>query len=82
MFDCLLLLNQYSRLICFVHAENEYEIRVISFRKTTKRESQIYLMKSKTDWVRLKSGAAEAKPVHDLQRLMASALFAAWYAKV
>lgn len=65
VFDRLLLLNQRSRSICFVDTENEYEIRVISFRKTTKRESQIYLMKSKTDWVRLKSGAAEAKPVDD-----------------
>ena len=25
-----------------IHKENEYEIRVISFRKATKRESQIY----------------------------------------
>lgn len=25
-----------------VHTENEYEIRIISFRKATKRESKIY----------------------------------------
>ena len=28
--------------VSVVHTENEYEIRVISFRKATKRESQIY----------------------------------------
>ena len=28
--------------VSIVHTENEYEIRVISFRKATKRESQIY----------------------------------------
>ena len=28
--------------VAAVHTENEYEIRVISFRKATKRESQIY----------------------------------------
>ena len=26
-----------------LHTENEHEIRIISFRKATKRESQIYL---------------------------------------
>ena len=29
-------------IVSVVHTENEYEIRVISFRKATKRESQIY----------------------------------------
>ncbi len=29
--------------VSVVRTENEYEIRVISFRKATKRESQIYL---------------------------------------
>lgn len=29
-------------LVSVVHTENEHEIRVISFRKATKRESQIY----------------------------------------
>ncbi len=29
--------------VSIVHTENEYEIRVISFREATKRESQIYL---------------------------------------
>ncbi len=29
--------------VSIVHTENEHEIRVISFRKATKRESQIYL---------------------------------------
>ena len=28
--------------VSVVHTENEYEIRIISFRKATKRESQIY----------------------------------------
>ena len=28
--------------VSVVHTENEYEIRVISFRKASKRESQIY----------------------------------------
>ena len=28
--------------VSVVHTENEHEIRVISFRKATKRESQIY----------------------------------------
>ena len=28
--------------VSVVHTENEYEIRVISFRKATQRESQIY----------------------------------------
>ena len=28
--------------VSVVHTESEYEIRVISFRKATKRESQIY----------------------------------------
>ena len=28
--------------VAVVHTENEYEIRIISFRKATKRESQIY----------------------------------------
>jgi uncharacterized DUF497 family protein len=28
--------------VLVVHTENEYEIRVISFRKASKRESQIY----------------------------------------
>ena len=28
--------------VSIVHTENEYEIRIISFRKATKRESQIY----------------------------------------
>ena len=28
--------------VSVIHMENEYEIRVISFRKATKRESQIY----------------------------------------
>jgi uncharacterized DUF497 family protein len=28
--------------VSVAHTENEYEIRVISFRKATKRESQIY----------------------------------------
>ena len=28
--------------VSIVHTENEHEIRVISFRKATKRESQIY----------------------------------------
>ncbi len=28
--------------VSIVHTENEYEIRVISFRKATKRETQIY----------------------------------------
>jgi len=29
-------------IVSIVHTENEYEIRIISFRKATKRESQIY----------------------------------------
>ena len=29
-------------IVSVVHTENEYEIRIISFRKATKRESQIY----------------------------------------
>jgi uncharacterized protein len=29
-------------IVSVVHTESEYEIRVISFRKATKRESQIY----------------------------------------
>ena len=28
--------------VSVVHTENEYEIRIISFRKASKRESQIY----------------------------------------
>ena len=28
--------------VSVVHTENQYEIRIISFRKATKRESQIY----------------------------------------
>ena len=28
--------------VSLVHTENEHEIRIISFRKATKRESQIY----------------------------------------
>ena len=28
--------------VSLVHTENDYEIRIISFRKATKRESQIY----------------------------------------
>jgi uncharacterized protein len=28
--------------VSVVHTENEHEIRIISFRKATKRESQIY----------------------------------------
>lgn len=28
--------------VSVVHTENDYEIRIISFRKATKRESQIY----------------------------------------
>ena len=28
--------------VSVVHTENEYEIRIISFRKATKRETQIY----------------------------------------
>jgi len=28
--------------VSIVHTENEHEIRIISFRKATKRESQIY----------------------------------------
>ena len=28
--------------VSVVHTENEYEIRIISFRKATRRESQIY----------------------------------------
>ena len=29
-------------IVSIVHTENEHEIRIISFRKATKRESQIY----------------------------------------
>ena len=33
--------------VSVVHTENEHEIRIISFRKATKRESQIYFHKIK-----------------------------------
>ena len=48
--------------VSVVHTENEHEIRVISFRKATKRESQIYIDEIQTDWARLNSGADGVKP--------------------
>ncbi len=47
-----------------MHTENEHEIRIISFRKATKRESQIYFYAIQTDWARLKADEANANVEH------------------
>jgi uncharacterized DUF497 family protein len=60
--------------VSIVHTENEHEIRIISFRKATNREAEIYSMKSKTDWARLKSKDASAPtaehPEADVQHIV------------